>query len=106
MPFNSLEFSIFFLIYFFVNLFVSNEKKNYLVIFGSSIFYVCWRPKDLWIPYLLIFIAFFGYQIIKKQQGKKRFLALISVLVILYTPLLIFKYSDFIYNEIFSQQEK
>ena len=102
MLFNSAEFIVFFVIYFFLNLFIPSDKKVYLVIIGSSIFYLWWKPIDLWVPYFLIFISFFGYKIIHKNKGNKRILALASVLSILYLPLIIFKYYGFFYNELIS----
>ena len=95
MLFNSIEFFVFFIIYFLLNLFIPSDKKVYLVIIGSSIFYLWWEPIDLWVPYFLIFISFFGYKIIHKNKGKKRILALISILLILYLPLVFFKYYGF-----------
>ena len=102
MLFNSFEFIVFFIIYFFLNLFIPSDKKNYLIILGSSIFYLWWKPSNLWIPYFLIFVSFLGYKIIEKNSGKKRKIALISVLLILYLPLIIFKYLGFFYNELIS----
>ena len=101
MVFSSIEFLFFFIIYFILHFLFPISKRNYLVIIGSTIFYAWWRPEDIWIPYFLILVAFFGYKFISKiSAGNNRFWALLISLSVLYIPLLIFKYLGFFYNDI------
>ncbi|MGQ4828468.1 hypothetical protein, partial [Enterococcus faecalis] len=71
-------------------------------IFGSMIFYGYWKPVYVIGPPLLILLSFSAVIAIKDRdndQSKSRWLT--AVIVLLTLPLLIFKYSNFIVNDVF-----
>jgi alginate O-acetyltransferase complex protein AlgI len=94
MLFSSLEFLFFFIPYFLIHLLIPYRWKLELIIVGSLIFYSYWYPGYFWVPIVLTTIGYFGALNIEKSSSKKR--DLILTLVLLFLPLLIFKYSDFI----------
>ncbi len=98
MIFSSIDFLLFFISYFIFHLITPISKRNVLIIIGSTIFYSWWLPYNTWVPFFLIFTAFIGYRKLIKARGQKRFITLIISLILIYFPLIIFKYSGFIYN--------
>ncbi len=100
MIFSSLTFFLFFIIYFFINLFFPSKYRNYLIIIGSSVFYAWWKLDEIWVPFLISIIGLYGAKIISKEsRGRKSFFLLIT-LIFIFSPLLIFKYQGFFYNDI------
>ena len=58
--------------------------RLYLIIAGSTIFYAWWKIEYVWIPYLLMAIAYFGalwMMRAKQQHGRKIRLIVTIVLV-------------------------
>ena len=96
MLFSSITFFLFFLPYLLAHRITPPRYRNYIIILGSLIFYAWWRPQHVWVPIILIVIAFIGSKAITKLHGRTKKLALLSSLIALCTPLLIFKYSSFI----------
>ena len=100
MIFNSFPFLLFFIIYLCANYLISQKNKIYLIIIGSTIFYGYLKPQNIWIPYLLALIGFIGGEKILKAELKKKKFYFFLILILLYLPLILFKYQDFIYNDI------
>ncbi len=99
MLFSSPVFILFFLPYFFFHLFLPAKFRLLLIIAGSLIFYGYWNPFYLWLPLVLICIAYAGalgmHRAVSEPQKKARF---ISTLIVLFLPLIFFKYTNFFYN--------
>jgi len=99
MLFNSLPFLLFFAVYFFLHrLFSGTAQRTLIAILGSAFFYAWWNPAFIWVPVLLILIAWAGCRAIlaaAEPARKKR--ALVVTVVVLLVPLVFFKYTNFIY---------
>jgi alginate O-acetyltransferase complex protein AlgI len=100
MIFHTLIFLAFFVIYFLLHLIVPVKYRVALIIAGSTIFYGYWNPNYIWVPYLLTFMSYIGALWIDKTAGDVKRLRLLLVISILTTPLLVVKYSHFIYNDV------
>jgi len=96
MIFSSFEFIIFFLFYFFLHYLLKLRLRVYLIIFGSLFFYAYWNPLYVFIPIFLALTAWFASAWINNEKiiNYKRFKLFLS-LVILFLPLIFFKYSEF-----------
>jgi alginate O-acetyltransferase complex protein AlgI len=102
MLFSSPVFFLFFAVYFATHLLIPARWRLYLIIVGSTIFYAWWKLEYVWIPYLLMAIAYFGvvWMMRAKEPQGRRMRAIVSI-VLLFTPLVIFKYTNFFYNDVF-----
>src|SRR5271156_7019830 len=102
MLFSSPVFFAFFAIYFAIHLLIPARWRLYLIIAGSTIFYAWWKLEYIWIPYLLMAIAYFGvvWMMRAKEQAGRRLRAIVAI-ALLFTPLVIFKYTNFFYNDVF-----
>src|SRR5258706_16104174 len=60
MIFSSPQFIVFFAVYLFLHLAITVRHRLALIIAGSTFFYGYWNPWYLWVPYILVAIAFFG----------------------------------------------
>jgi alginate O-acetyltransferase complex protein AlgI len=101
MLFSSPVFFAFFAIYFTLHLVIPARWRLYLIIAGSSFFYAWWKPEYVWIPCLLMAIAYFGViwmMHAKPEPSRKRRAAV--VIALLFVPLVVFKYTNFIYNDV------
>ena len=96
MLFSSATFLIFFIPYLFLHRFTPARYRNYVIIVGSLIFYAWWRPGHIWVPIMLICIAYGGSLALKKANGSSKRLALATTIVALCAPLIFFKYSTFL----------
>jgi D-alanyl-lipoteichoic acid acyltransferase DltB (MBOAT superfamily) len=101
MLFSSPTFFVFFALYFVLHLLVPRGYRNYLIIAGSTIFYAWWKVEYVWVPYLLMAIAYFGVQWIAgaREHTARKGRMLITV-ILLFLPLLFFKYTNFLYRDI------
>jgi alginate O-acetyltransferase complex protein AlgI len=101
MLFSSLDFFGFFAVYFLFHLLIPRKYSVYLIICGSTVFYAWWRIDYVWIPYLLMAIAYYGVIWINRTENSsaRRLRATVAI-VLLFMPLAIFKYADFIYVDI------
>src|SRR5205807_1236377 len=72
-----------------------------LIIVGSTIFYAWWKISYVWVPDLLMAIAFGGALLVDraKEPAERARRALLTVLL-LFLPLIIFKYTDFILADV------
>jgi D-alanyl-lipoteichoic acid acyltransferase DltB (MBOAT superfamily) len=101
MLFSSPTFIAFFVVYFCFHLIVPRQYRVYLIICGSTIFYAWWKVAYAWLPYLLMAIAYFGVQWMERTDdpiARKR--RMITTVVVLFFPLAVFKYTDFIYRDV------
>ena len=102
MLFNSPVFFIFFFIYFLFHASLKSQHQLLLIIIGSTIFYTYWYPFYIWVPFILILMAFFGGIWIHTEEKKRiRKYKLIIVLMFLVSPLLFYKYANFFYKDVF-----
>jgi D-alanyl-lipoteichoic acid acyltransferase DltB (MBOAT superfamily) len=102
MIFSTPVFFAFFVVYFGLHLAVPPRHRLWLIILGSSFFYAWWKLDYLWIPFVLMGIAYFGGRWIGDEQdqharGRRTGLMIVVLLI----PLFIFKYTDFVYRDVF-----
>lgn len=116
MLFSSATFLVFFLAYFLFHLVVPARYRTYLIIVGSTVFYAWWKVEYAWLPYVLMAIAYGGVLAMERATavtavtsggalvlggGPRSGKALATVAIVaLFLPLLIFKYTDFIYRDV------
>jgi alginate O-acetyltransferase complex protein AlgI len=101
MLFSSPVFFVFFAVYFALHLVIPTRWRLYLIIAGSTVFYAWWKPEYVWLPYLLMAIAYFGViwmMQAKLEPGRKR--RAVVAIALLFVPLVVFKYTNFIYNDV------
>jgi alginate O-acetyltransferase complex protein AlgI len=101
MVFSSPTFFAFFAVYFLAHLVTPRAARIVLIIVGSSFFYAWWKFEYVWLPFLLTAIAYCGVLWIentKEQVKRKRRLAF--CLILLFAPLVLFKYIDFFYRDV------
>ncbi len=78
MLFSSPVFFGFFAIYFLLHLITPRRARIVLIIVGSTIFYAWWKVSYVWLPYLLMAIAYLGVLWIEaaaEERARKRRLA-------------------------------
>lgn len=101
MLFSSPTFFLFFAIYFLLHVFTPLRYRTWLIIAGSTIFYASWRIEYVIVPYVLMVAAFFGAAWMSQtQEVVHRRMRLALTMVLLFAPLLLFKYTGFIVREI------
>jgi len=101
MLFSSPVFFVFFVVYFIIHLVIPARWRLYLIIPGSTIFYAWWKLEYVWLPYLLMAIAYFGViwmMDAKLEASRKRRAGI--VIALLFVPLVVFKYTNFMYNDV------
>ena len=101
MLFHSPQFLVFFAGYFLVHLATPLRYRLALILAGGTIFYAYWNPALAWLPYLLALLGWGGSMwIARSADVRTRKLRLVLSLMCLIAPLLLFKYTDFVYREI------
>src|SRR5882672_10448449 len=101
MLFSSPVFFVFFVVYFCCHLIVPARHRTYLIIAGSTVFYAWWKVEYVWLPYALMATAFYGvlwFERAASPQARTRRAA--AALVVLFLPLVVFKYTNFIYRDV------
>jgi alginate O-acetyltransferase complex protein AlgI len=101
MLFSSPTFFAFFAVYFLFHLLLPAKYRLYLIICGSTVFYAWWKLEYAWLPYLLAGIAYFGMLWIERatlETARRRRAA--ATIVLLFVPLVFFKYSNFLYADV------
>jgi len=101
MLFSSPAFFVFFSVYFCLHLIVPARHRILLIIVGSTIFYAWWKVEYTWLPYALMAVAYGGVRWMEQtvqQADRKRRAA--ATVVVLFIPLLVFKYTDFVYRDV------
>lgn len=101
MLFSSPAFFLFFACYFALHIVLPLHFRLALIILGSLLFYGYWNPAYLWLPFTITFIAYRGVLwIMSVPEGKPRKRALAIVIIALLSPLVIVKYTNFIYRDV------
>lgn len=103
MIFSTLEYFIFFIVYFCLYKFIKPKHSIYLIIFGSLFFYGWWNPILIWVPAVLCTIAYFGAFWVNKSNENDKNLRIGITVTLLLLPLAIFKYIDFFYNDMLAE---
>ena len=101
MVFSSPTFFVFFAVYFLIHLITPRAARIFLIIVGSTIFYAWWKVEYVWLPFFLTAIAYSGVLWIESTHDllrRKRRLTI--AIVLLFAPLVFFKYTDFIYRDV------
>ncbi len=102
MIFSTPVFFAFFVIYFGLHFAVPRQHRLWLIIAGSSVFYAWWKVEYLWIPFVLMGIAYFaGRWIDQAKEPDRRWRHTALAIAVLLLPLAIFKYTDFVYRDVF-----
>lgn len=101
MVFSSLEFIVFFILFYSLYYFSNDRYKIPLLIIASMIFYAFWKISYIFLPILLILIAFYGTLWISKKTGREKKKRLILIIVFLVIPLIFYKYTNFIIKDFF-----
>lgn len=101
MLFSSPVFFAFFAGYLALHILLPLRFRLFLIVIGSAIFYGYWNPSFVWVPFFMTSVAFAGANWIMYQPNtllKKR--VLIIVLIGLLFPLILVKYSGFLYRDV------
>lgn len=102
MLFSSPVFFLFFAVYFLIHRVTPTRFLTCLIIAGSTVFYGWWKIEFVWLPYALMAIVFFGVKWMEAatdQPARKR--RMLATVVVLFLPLLFFKYTNFIARDVF-----
>src|SRR5271166_4929199 len=101
MLFTSPVFLLFFAIYFLLHITLPTRHLIYLIICGSTIFYAWWKVEYVWLPYLLMAIAYYGAAWMERasvETTRRRRTA--ATIFGLFVPLVFFKYTNFLYSDV------
>jgi alginate O-acetyltransferase complex protein AlgI len=99
--FSSPTFFAFFAVYLCCHLLVPARHRVFLIIVGSTIFYSWWKISYTWLPFVLMVTAYGGVQWMERGPdplARKRRAA--ATIVLLFLPLLVFKYTNFFYRDV------
>jgi alginate O-acetyltransferase complex protein AlgI len=101
MLFHSPAFFVFFAAYFAAHVIIPTRFRLWLIIVGGAIFYAQWNIALTWLPFLLAFIGWAGaIWISAAPESPGRKIRLAVTIVALASPLLIFKYTNFILHQV------
>lgn len=101
MIFSAPNFFLFFVIYFSLHLVMPLRYRLWLIIAGSTVFYAWWRLEYVWVPFLLMAIAYLGGRWIDRAADpQQRWRHTAVAVIVLLLPLAIFKYTDFFYRDV------
>src|SRR4051812_29256929 len=101
MLFSSPVFAVFFLADYLAHLSVPARYRTYLIICASTVFYAWWKLEYTWVPFLLMAIAYGGGHLMEAattQSLRKAWAT--ATIAALFVPLVVFKYTDFIYRDV------
>jgi alginate O-acetyltransferase complex protein AlgI len=102
MLFSSPIFFAFFAVFLLVYWRIPERLRLWTIIVGSTVFYAWWRVEYVFLPYALSLIGYSGALLVAKAEDPSvRRRRLIAVLAVLFLPLLVFKYTNFVLNEVF-----
>ena len=102
MIFSTPVFFVFFVIYFGLHFAVPRRHRLWLIVAGSTVFYAWWRVEYLWIPFVLMATAYLGGRWIDRaKEADRRWRHTAAAIAVLLLPLAIFKYTDFVYRDVF-----
>jgi alginate O-acetyltransferase complex protein AlgI len=101
MLFSSPAFFVFFFVYFCCHLLIPPRHRIWLIICGSTIFYAWWKVEYAWLPYALMVVAYGGVEWMERaSQPTARRRRAAATIVVLFLPLLVFKYTNFVYRDV------
>ena len=101
MLFSSPIFFAFFAVYFLFHLLIPSRYRVYLIICGSTIFYAWWKIEYVWLPYVLMAIAYGGVAWMERAADQPaRKCRAITAVAVLFLPLVFFKYTNFLYGDV------
>lgn len=101
MLFSSPAFFAFFAVYFLVHLVIPRAARILLIIAGSAVFYAWWKAGYVWLPYVLLAVAYVGiFWIDDAADPAQRKRRLLTTIVLLFLPLVFYKYTGFIYRDV------
>ena len=101
MLFSSSTFVAFFIVYLLFHFSIPRQHRVFLIIIGSAIFYAWWKPEYGWLPFFLTAIAYGGVVWMEHapDDGVRRRRAAVTI-VTLFLPLIFFKYTNFIWQDV------
>jgi len=103
MLFNSFPFLIFFGAYFLLHLTAPLKYQLMLIIIGSTLFYSYWNPYYVFLPHTLTLLSYLGVLwMMQAKAASYRQWRMLAVVGMLLLPLIFIKYTNFLYNEVFS----
>ena len=102
MIFSTPVFFAFFVVYFGLHFAIPRQHRLGLIIAGSTIFYAWWKLEYVWIPFVLMATAYLGGRWIDgAADPAARWRHTAIAIVVLLVPLAVFKYTDFVYRDVF-----
>lgn len=102
MLFNSLQFIVFFPIVIFVYFLIPRRIRYIWLLLASYYFYMCWNPKYVLLLFFstaATYVAGLLLQLWRDRPDRKRAVAAVN-LILNFGILLLFKYLDFVWNNI------
>ena len=100
MLFNSPVFFVFFICYLIVHWLTPQRFRLWTMIAGSTVFYGYWNWIFTGLPFALVLLAFLTtWWTVSAAPGERRLRLGVSIVVLL-TPLLVFKYTNFIWHDV------
>lgn len=103
MLFNSLPFLLFFIVFFGFYWVTPPKYRLWLIILGSTVFYAYWNYFYVLLPHGLTILAYLGAIWVGNGVNTIRKARLATVITLLLLPLILIKYSSFLYNDIIVQ---
>ena len=101
MVFSSPIFFLFFAVYLALHFLVPAKHRVWLIVIGSTFFYGYYRPEYVWIPLTLTLVAYLGaIHLDNSASLRSRKLRLAGTITMIFIPLMIYKYADFLYISI------
>lgn len=102
MIFSTPVFFAFFVVYFGLHFSIPRQHRLGLIIVGSTIFYAWWKLEYVWIPFVLMAVAYLGGRWIDgAADPAARWRHTAIAIAVLLVPLAVFKYTDFVYRDVF-----
>ena len=100
MLFNSPVFIVFFICYLIIHWLTPQRFRLWAMIAGSTVFYGYWNWAFTGLPFALVLLAFLTtFWTVSAAPGERRFRLAVSIVVLL-MPLLFFKYTNFVWNDV------
>lgn len=99
MLFYTPAFFAFFALYLFFHVITPLRYRIWVILLGGTIFYAWWNPQLVWLPHLLALIGWSGALAIARQSDPiRRKATFAGFTVLMFFPLVFFKYFDFLYH--------
>jgi len=97
MLFHTPVFLGFFAAYLVAHFVAPPQWRIGLIVVGSTVFYGYWNPAYVWVPYVLMAVAFAGaIAVVETNSLRRRRFTLGATVACLLAPLVFFKYTDFL----------